>query len=233
MNPGYAAKRIRLQLREAMTFGMALLVAAMLVLATGATQAGTGRSPGQMQRTSGTVLVMGDSLSAAYGMAASKGWVSLLDARLRRSHPGWSMVNASVSGETTAGGVSRLPRQLERVKPAIVVIELGANDGLRGLPLDRMRANLDRMIRLSKASGAKVLLVGMRMPPNLGRAYTEGFANTYTQLARQHQVPLLPFFLEPIMLDRGAFQRDNLHPTEAAQVRLANHVWPALQPMIR
>lgn len=232
MNSRYAAPRVRLQLQEAMTFAMGVLMAAVLALATGGAQAGTGRMPSQMQGSK-TVLVMGDSLSAAYGMAAGKGWVSLLDARMRRTHPGWSMVNASVSGETTAGGLSRLPRQLQRVKPAVVVIELGANDGLRGLPLDRMRVNLDRMIRLSKASGAKVLLVGMRMPPNLGRAYTEGFANTYTQVAKQHRVALLPFFLEPVMLDRGAFQRDNLHPTEAAQAKLANHVWPALQPLVR
>lgn len=233
MKPRYAAMPMRLQLRRAMTFGMALLMGALVLLASQAAQAGTGRVPAQPQRASKTVLVMGDSLSAAYGMAASKGWVSLLDARMRTSHPGWSMVNASVSGETTAGGVSRLPRQLQRVKPAVVVIELGANDGLRGLPLASMRANLDRMIRLSKASGAKVLLVGMRMPPNLGRAYTDGFATTYTQLAKQHGVALLPFFLEPIMLDRGAFQRDNLHPTEAAQAKLANHVWPALQPLLK
>ena len=233
MDSRYAAVRSGLQLRNAMTFAMGLAMAFVLALATGGAQAGTGRTPAKMQPTTKTVLVMGDSLSAAYGMPASKGWVSLLDARLRKAHPGWSMLNASVSGETTAGGVSRLPRQLERVRPAVVVIELGANDGLRGLPLDRMRANLDRMIVLSKASGAKVLLVGMRMPPNLGRAYTDGFANTYTQLARRHGVALLPFFLEPIMLDRRAFQRDNLHPTEAAQARLANHVWPALQPLVK
>lgn len=233
MNPRYAAMRMRLQLQQGMAAAMALLLGAALLLAAGAAQAGTGRAPAKMHAGTKTVLVMGDSLSAAYGMAASKGWVSLLDARLRASHPGWTMVNASVSGETTAGGVSRLPRQLERVKPAVVVIGLGANDGLRGLPLDRMRANLDRMIRLSKASGAQVLLVGMRMPPNLGRAYTEGFANTYVQLARQHQVALLPFLLEPVMLERGAFQRDNLHPTEAVQPKLANHVWPALRPLLR
>lgn len=228
MDVRYAAGRGGLQLRKVML----LWAIALLAWLSGTAQAGTGRIEPQMQRTR-SVLVMGDSLSAAYGMAASKGWVSLLDARLRREKPGWSMVNASVSGETTAGGVSRLQRQLDRVKPSVVIIELGANDGLRGLPLDRMRANLDRMIRQSKASGAKVLLVGMRMPPNLGRAYTEGFANTYTQLARQHQVALLPFLLEPIMLERAAFQRDNLHPTEAAQPKLANHVWPALQPLLR
>lgn len=229
MNPRYAAKRIRLQLQQVMGLWILLVLAGLAGLA----HAGTGKMPARTQAAPGTVLVMGDSLSAAYGMAASKGWVSLVDARLRASAPGWKVVNASVSGETTAGGLSRLPRQLERVKPDVVVIQLGANDGLRGLPLERMRDNLDRMIRLSKASGAKVLLVGMRMPPNLGRAYTEGFANTYTRLAREHRVALLPFLLEPIMLDRGAFQRDNLHPTEAVQAKLANHVWPALQPLAR
>lgn len=233
MKPRYAAMRARVQLQQVMAAAMGLLLGAALLLAAGGAQAGTGRVPAKMQSDAKTVLVMGDSLSAAYGMAASKGWVSLLDARLRGTQPGWRMVNASVSGETTAGGVSRLPRQLERVKPAVVVIQLGANDGLRGLPLDRMQANLDRMIRLSKASGAKVLLVGMRMPPNLGRAYTEGFSTTYAKLAKQHQVALLPFLLEPVMLDRGAFQRDNLHPTEAAQPKLANHVWPALRPLLR
>jgi acyl-CoA thioesterase-1 len=211
---------------------MALWILMALALVAGLAHAGTGKVPERTQANAKTVLVMGDSLSAAYGMAASKGWVELLGTRMRTTHAGWRMVNASVSGETTAGGLSRLPRQLERVKPAVVVIQLGANDGLRGLPLERMRANLDRMIRLSKASGARVLLVGMRMPPNLGGAYTTGFANTYTQLAREHRVALLPFFLEPIMLDRGAFQRDNLHPTEAAQAKLANHLWPALRPLL-
>lgn len=232
MNSPYAAMRMRLQLQQVMALAMALLFGAALALVAGAASAGTGRMP-QARAAPKVVLVMGDSLSAAYGMASSRGWVSLLDSQLDRSHPGWSVVNASVSGETTAGGVSRLPRLLQRVKPAVVVIQLGANDGLRGLPLDRMRANLDRMIRLSQASGAKVLLVGMRMPPNLGRAYTEGFANTYVQLSKQHRVALLPFLLEPVMLDRGAFQGDNLHPTEAAQPKLARHVWPALQPLLR
>lgn len=229
MNPRYAAMRFRLQLQRVMALWILLALAGL----AGVVQAGTGQVPPRTQSTTKTVLVMGDSLAAAYGMAASKGWVHLLDARLRTAAPGWSMVNASVSGETTAGGLSRLPRQLQRVKPAVVVIELGANDGLRGLPLDRKRANLDRMIRLSKASGAKVLLVGMRMPPNLGRAYADGFAANYTQLAKQHGVALLPFLLEPVMLDRGAFQADNLHPTEAAQAKLANHVWPALRPLLK
>ncbi|WP_456954672.1 arylesterase [Lysobacter sp. HA35] len=191
------------------------------------------KAPVRAPATTHTVLVMGDSLSAGYGIAVSQGWVSLLGQRLRADGGRWSVVNASVSGETTAGGLSRLPAALSRAKPAVVVIELGANDGLRGLPVRDMQANLDRMVKLSRASGAKVLVLGMRMPPNLGRAYTEGFANAYTTVARTNGASLLPFFLEPIMLDRNAFQRDNLHPTAAVQGRLLNHVWPSLQPLLR
>ena len=180
-----------------------------------------------------TVLVMGDSLSAGYGIASSQGWVTLLGQRIKATNPGWAVVNASVSGETTAGGLSRLPAALARTRPSVVVIELGANDGLRGLPVRDMQANLDRMVRLSKASGAKVMLVGMRMPPNLGRAYTDGFANAYTSVARTHATPLVPFLLEPIILQRAAFQRDNLHPTAAVQGRLLDHVWPTLRPLVK
>ncbi|WP_407910012.1 arylesterase [Lysobacter claricitrinus] len=191
------------------------------------------KTPVRAPPTTKTVLVMGDSLSAGYGIAVSQGWVSLLGQRLRSSGGGWSVVNASVSGETTAGGLSRLPAALARAKPAVVVIELGANDGLRGLPTRDMQANLDRMVKLSKASGAKVLLLGMRMPPNLGRAYTDSFANAYTTVATSNGATLVPFFLEPIMLDRTAFQRDNLHPTAAVQGRLLDHVWPSVRPMLR
>ncbi|WP_462114254.1 arylesterase [Lysobacter xanthus] len=186
-----------------------------------------------VQARTKTVLVMGDSLSAGYGLAASQGWVTLLGQRLKSTNPGWGVVNASVSGETTAGGLSRLPAALARTRPSVVVIELGANDGLRGLPVRDMQANLDRMVKLSRASGAKVLVLGMRMPPNLGRAYTEGFANAYTTVARNHGAALVPFFLEPIMLQRAAFQRDNLHPTAAVQGRLLDHVWPSLRPLVK
>ncbi|TZF90289.1 arylesterase [Lysobacter lacus] len=183
--------------------------------------------------TSKTVLVMGDSLSAGYGIAVQQGWVSLLGRRLPSSNPGWKVVNASVSGETTAGGLSRLPRELARVRPSVVVIELGANDGLRGLPIRDMQANLDRMTRLSKASGAKVLLLGMRMPPNLGRAYTDGFANAYTGVARNDGAALVPFFLEPIIMQRAAFQPDNLHPVASVQGQLLDHLWPSLRPLLK
>lgn len=180
-----------------------------------------------------TVLVMGDSLSAGYGLAASQGWVSLTAQRVAQSRPGWRVVNASISGETTAGGAARIDGEIKRNKPAVVVIELGANDGLRGLPLAQSRANLDRMIRAAKASGAKVLLIGMRMPPNLGREYTQGFSDNFAALARQHGTAFLPFLLEPIALDRTAFQDDNLHPVASAQPKLRDHVWTQLGPLLR
>ena len=179
------------------------------------------------------VLVMGDSLSAAYGLAPSQGWVALTDQRLQARHPGWRIANASVSGETTAGGASRIAGELARHKPAVVVIELGANDGLRGLPLAQTRANLERVIVASKNAGARVLLLGMRMPPNFGPQYTQGFERNYIELAKAHGTALLPFLLEPIATDRNAFQSDNLHPVASAQPRLRDHVWPALAPLLR
>jgi acyl-CoA thioesterase-1 len=143
------------------------------------------------------------------------------------------MANASISGETTAGGASRIAGELARHKPAVVVIELGANDGLRGLPLGQTRTNLERMIVASQQSGARVLLLGMRMPPNFGPQYTQGFERNYSDLAKAHGTALLPFLLEPIATDRSAFQSDNLHPVAAAQPRLRDHVWPALEPLLR
>ena len=180
-----------------------------------------------------TVLVMGDSLSAAYGLSAPQGWVALTGARIATSHPGWRVVNASISGETTAGGAARIGAQLKRVKPSVVVIALGANDGLRGLPLVQTRANLDRMIVASKAAGARVLLVGMRIPPNYGRDYTQGFEANYAALAKRRSVPLVPFLLAPIAADRANFQDDNLHPVAAAQPKIRDHVWKALDPLLR
>lgn len=178
------------------------------------------------------VLVMGDSLSAAYNLAAEQGWVALLDARMRTDAPGFRMVNASISGETTAGGASRIEAALAEHRPALVVIELGANDGLRGLPLEETRANLERMVRASKAAGAEVLVVGMRLPPNYGPAYTEAFFAMFGEVAQAEGVAHLPFLLEPIAFDEGAFQADRLHPTAEAQPALAEHVWAALRPML-
>ena len=207
--------------------GLCVLAALCLPLALAA-PAVPAQSP-----ASRTLLVMGDSLSAAYGLNAAQGWVALTAARMTKSHPRWRVVNASVSGETTAGGSARIDAELARTRPALVVIELGANDGLRGLPLPQTRANLARMIEASQRAGARVLLIGMRLPPNYGREYTTAFAGNYSALARQYKVPLLPFLLDPIALDRRAYLADNLHPSAASQPRLRDHVWPALEPLLR
>lgn len=226
MSARYLANRTGLQ------WAIGWLLAAMLVALAVPVQAQSARAK-PTPAPARTVLVMGDSLSAAYGLPARQGWVALTAERIARQHPGWKVVNASVSGETTAGGRSRIARELQRHRPALVVIALGANDGLRGLPLAQMKANLEAMVRAAKGSGARVLLLGMRLPPNYGRAYAQGFEEVYRQVARQHEVPLLPFLLEPIALNRDAFQSDNLHPTAAVQPRLRDHVWTALGPMLR
>ena len=179
------------------------------------------------------VLVLGDSLSAAYGLKPAQGWVALTAERMKQSHPGWRVVNASISGETTASGRSRILAELKRHKPTVVVIELGANDGLRGLPLEQTRANLDAMIVAAQATKAKVLLIGIRMPPNYGPEYTRGFERNYVELAKTRNVALLPFLLAPIVNSRSAFQADNLHPVASAQPKLRDHVWPALLPLLK
>lgn len=178
------------------------------------------------------LLVMGDSLSAAYGLAASEGWVSLLGERLAAEHPQWTVVNASISGETTSGGVARIDTALAEHQPSLLLIELGANDGLRGLPMDLSQANLERMIVTAKAADAEVMLVGMEIPPNYGPEYTAQFRTMYSTLAQRHELPLLPFLLEPIARDRDAFQPDNLHPVAEVQSRILDHVWSVLEPLL-
>ncbi|OGT59166.1 MAG: arylesterase [Gammaproteobacteria bacterium RIFCSPHIGHO2_12_FULL_63_22] len=180
-----------------------------------------------------TVLVLGDSLSAAYGLAANQGWVALTAQKMRTTHPKWRVVNASISGETTAGGAARIAAELKRTRPAVVVVELGANDGLRGLSLQQTRANLDRIVGASTRSGARVLMVGMRMPPNFGPTYTQGFEKNYVDLSKRYKTAFLPFLLAPIAAERKNFQADNMHPVAAAQPRLRDHVWPALQPLLK
>lgn len=186
-----------------------------------------------MAAPSRTVLVLGDSLSAAYGLAANQGWVALTAQKMRATHPTWRVVNASISGETTAGGAARIAAELKRSRPSVVVVELGANDGLRGLSLQQTRANLDQIISASTRSGARVLLVGMRMPPNFGATYTQGFEGNYVVLSKKHKTAFLPFLLAPIATERKNFQADNLHPVAAAQPRLRDHVWPALRPLLK
>jgi len=192
-------------------------------------------APAWAQPRSSVILVMGDSLSAGYGMAVQQGWVSLLDQRVQREFPGWKLANASISGETSAGGAARIAREIARHAPSVVVIELGGNDGLRGLPLDGttgMRQNLAVMIEAAQHAGAHVLLLGMQMPPNLGADYVRQFARTYPDLAERYQTAWLPFMLEPIAHERAAFQHDHIHPTAAAQPRLLEHIWPALRPLL-
>ena len=195
--------------------------------------AGRAAASASRAASSHTVLVMGDSLSAALGLAASQGWVALLGQRLAGSKPGWTVVNASISGETSASGAARVVHELVLHRPDVLVIELGANDALRGLPLQQMRINLARMIGAAHGVHAKVLLIGMRMPPNYGTAYTQEFERSYRDLARQLDATLLPFLLEPIALDRSAFQDDNLHPVASAEPKLRDHVWRALEPLLK
>jgi acyl-CoA thioesterase-1 len=179
-----------------------------------------------------TILVFGDSLSAAYGIAAKHGWVALLEERLRRERLDYSVVNASISGETSAGGLARLPRALAQHKPALVILELGGNDGLRGLPVVEMEKNLSAMILRSQKAGARVLLVGMRVPPNYGPDYEQAFAAAFDALARRHRVAHAPFLLEGIAEDLRMFQPDRIHPTEAAQPTLLDNVWKKLRPLL-
>lgn len=178
------------------------------------------------------LLVLGDSISAGYGIRIEEGWVALLASRLREQGYGYQVVNASVSGETTAGGLARLPRALNLHNPGIVVIELGGNDGLRGLPLDTIRRNLERMILAARSSGAKVLLIGMRMPSNYGPQYVTGFFANYQELAKRYATPLVPFIMEGVALDGRLMQADGVHPTAAAQKRLLDNVWPVLKPLL-
>lgn len=174
-------------------------------------------------------LVVGDSISAAFGLDTAQGWVALLQKRLDQQGRSIHVVNASISGDTSAGGLARLPALLAKHRPALVMIELGGNDGLRGTPLTQLQQNLANMIAASKSSGAQVMLLGMRLPPNYGKRYTEGFAGVYEQLAATHQVPLLPFFLEGVGGVPGLMQADGIHPTADAQLRLLDNLWPLLE----
>lgn len=179
------------------------------------------------------ILVLGDSLSAWYGLRPGQGWVSLLERRLGAQGYEYRLVNASVSGETTVGGLERLPRALEKHRPAIVILELGANDGLRGLPVAEIEANLESMVEMSRKAGARVLLTGIRIPTNYGPRYTEQFFAVYGELARRHKLALVPFFLEGIGLDESMFQEDGIHPGVEAQPVLLDNLWPALQPLLK
>ena len=179
------------------------------------------------------ILVFGDSISAGYGLDhVEQGWVELLKTRLKTLGYGYQVVNASVSGETTAGGLARLPRAIELHHPTILILELGGNDGLRALPISQMRANLKSMVELASAAGAKVVLLGMRMPPNYGPEYTEQFRLTFSELANDKKLPLVPFLLNDIALSPKLMQGDQIHPNALGQPILLDNVWPALKPLV-
>jgi acyl-CoA thioesterase-1 len=180
-----------------------------------------------------TVLVVGDSLSAEYGLARGTGWVALLEQRLKAEKIDAHIVNASISGETTSGGRTRLPVLLQQHKPDVVVLELGANDGLRGLSVPAAADNLRTMIQLAQRNKAKVLLGGMRMPPNYGRAYTERFAGMYKDLAGTYKVPLVPFMLDGVAQDAANFQADRMHPLATAHPTILNNIWPQFAPLVK
>lgn len=178
------------------------------------------------------LLVLGDSLSAAYGIAPQEGWVALLAERLKSSKPIRKVVNASISGETSAGGLARLPALLAEHKPGLVIVELGANDGLRGLPLAQLRDNLAKILGATRSAGARAVLVGIELPINYGPQYRDGLRELYRGLAHEFNVPLVPFLLEGVALDPALMQDDGLHPKAAAEPRVLDNVWKELEPTL-
>jgi acyl-CoA thioesterase-1 len=178
------------------------------------------------------ILVFGDSLSAGYGLRPDEGWVPLLQKRLQTEGYETEVINASVSGETSSGGAQRLPRALQIHKPGLVILELGANDGLRGLPVPQIRANLERMIHLIRMAGAQTLLVGTRLPPNYGPRYTADFYRMYGDVAHHERVPVIPFLLESVALHSELMQADELHPNARGAALVLNTVWPSLAPLL-
>lgn len=179
-----------------------------------------------------TIVVYGDSLSAAYGIAEKRGWVALLAERLKRERLDYNVVNASISGETTSGGLNRIAKVLAQHEPALLILQLGGNDGLRGLPVAQMKNNLSAMVRQAQKAGARVLLVGIRMPPNYGPDYTREFESAFVEVAKRHRTALVPFVFEGMGEDFAKFQPDRIHPTESAQPILLENVWKALKPLL-
>jgi acyl-CoA thioesterase-1 len=189
--------------------------------------------PAAVNAAGKTILVFGDSLSAGYGLAISRGWVALLEEKLKRERIDYSVANASVSGETSAGGRARIDAALERSRPAVVIVELGGNDALRGMPISQMKSNLAAIVERSKRSGARVLLVGMRMPPNFGADYVRAFEGAYKEVSQQEKVALVPFMLEGFGDDLDYFQPDRIHPNERAQPLILDTIWPKLAPLLK
>ncbi len=189
--------------------------------------------PAQVFAENAKILILGDSLSAAYGIPKQQGWASLLQTKLQTERYRYDVMNVSISGETTSGGVSRIDALLQQNKPQIVILALGANDGLRGLPIKEMAANLDKVITKSKKSGAKLLLVGMKIPPNYGPKYTEAFSQSYQLLSKRHHVPLVPFMLDNVAARANLIQDDGLHPNALGQPIILGNIWPTLILLLR
>ena len=179
-----------------------------------------------------TIVILGDSLSAGFGLEMRESWVSLLQQKLSAEGYGYQVVNASISGDTTSGGLARLPRVLEQHRPRIIIVELGGNDGLRGLPVERLRANLAAMISLASDAGAQVVLAGIQIPPNYGPAYARSLAQVYPDLARERQVPLIEFILKDVALDPALMQADGIHPNAAGQPIILDTVWAVLARLL-
>lgn len=179
-----------------------------------------------------SILVLGDSLSSAHQIPEERGWVALLATELKTTHPNWQVLNHSISGETTAGGRQRLPQLLKEYQPKIVIIELGGNDGLRGLPILRISKNLESMIEMSKQAGSQILLIGMKLPPNYSEKYTQAFENMYSHLSKKFEIPLLPFLLDGIALNKTLMQADRIHPTADAQPIMLDSIRPMLLPLL-
>jgi acyl-CoA thioesterase-1 len=179
-----------------------------------------------------TLMVFGDSLAAAYGLSPREGWVSLLAEKIEKARLPWKVANASISGETTAGGLRRLAEDLKRHKPSIVVIELGANDALRGQPIASIRSNLEKMVRIARDARVEPVLVGLMIPPNYGIDYAREFREVFASVAKRQKAPLVPFLLEGVATRSDLFQADQLHPTAAAQPMILENVWPVLEPLL-
>ena len=211
------------------------MLSGILFVAPSAAFAATGAAPAAPMHAGAarSLVVLGDSLSAGYGIRAEEGWVALLQQRLESQGYGYRVVNASVSGETTAGALARLPHVLAVHHPALVIVALGGNDGLRGLPVAELRANLERLLALAQQAGARVLLLGMRVPSNYGPAYTESFYASYVRAAAARHAARVPFLLERVALEERYFQADRYHPNALAQPLLLETVWPALEPLLR
>ena len=185
-----------------------------------------------LSASSGSILIMGDSISASHGIEVQQGWATLLQERLEEQNSVFTVENESISGETSAGGLARIDQALDRHKPTLVLLELGANDGLRGLSPFVMKKNLAEMIHRSEQAGAKVLLLGMKIPPNYGKRYIETFFDVYRQLAEEHDVSRVPFLLDGVALNKELIQQDGLHPNARAQPFILENIWPYLLPML-